>query len=94
MSYTQLILDKLKPDSPDFDELCNRVSDIKQLSRSGNKGGTGDKEVHPSSVEKYAVSRQKNVRNVKGSCMVAAVIAKVRAIQIMVFQARHVISVA
>ena len=45
-------------------------------------------------VTKYADSRQKNVRNVKGSCTVVAVMAKVRAIPIMVAQARHVTSVA
>ena len=45
-------------------------------------------------VVKYADSRQKNVRNVKGSCTVVAIIAKVRAIPIMVAQTRHAISVA
>jgi hypothetical protein len=45
-------------------------------------------------VVKYADSRQKNVRNVKGSCTVVAVMAKVRAIPIMVVQARRVTSVA
>ena len=45
-------------------------------------------------VAKYADSRQKNVRNVKGSCTVVAVMAKVRAIPIMVAQARCVTSVA
>jgi len=45
-------------------------------------------------VVKYADSRRNNVRNVKGSCTVVAVMAKVRAISIMVAQARHAISVA
>jgi hypothetical protein len=44
-------LDELKSDRPDFDELCNSVSKIQQLTRSGNKGRTGDKEVHLSSVD-------------------------------------------
>jgi hypothetical protein len=43
---------------------------------------------------KCADSRQKNVRNGKGSCMVVAVVAKVRAIQIMVAQERRAISAA
>ena len=45
-------------------------------------------------VVKYANSRRANVRNVKGSCTVVTVMVKVRAIPIMVAQARHVISVA
>jgi hypothetical protein len=51
MSYARLILDELKSDSPDFDELCNSVSEIQRLTRSGNKGCTGDKELHLSSVD-------------------------------------------
>ena len=45
-------------------------------------------------VVKYADSRQKNVRHEKGSCTVVAVMVKVRAIPIMVAQARRAISVA
>ena len=45
-------------------------------------------------VVQYADSRQKNVRNEKGSCTVVAVMAKMRAIPIMVAQARRAISVA
>jgi hypothetical protein len=50
-SYARLILDELKSASPDFDELCNSVSEIQRLTRSGNRGRTGDKEVHLSSVD-------------------------------------------
>ena len=50
-SYTRLILDELKSTSPHFDELCNSVSEIQRLTRSGNRGRTGDKEVHLSSVD-------------------------------------------
>ena len=46
-----MILDELKTNSPDFDELCNSVSKIQRLTRSGNRGCTGDKEVHLSSVD-------------------------------------------
>ena len=50
-SYARLILDELKSTSPDFDELCNSVSEIQRLTRRGNKGRTSDKEVHLSSVD-------------------------------------------
>ena len=50
-SYAQLILDELKSDSPDFNKLCNSVSDIQRLARSGNNGHTSYKEVHLSSVD-------------------------------------------
>ena len=43
---------------------------------------------------KYAESRQKNVRNEKGSCTVGAVMARVRTIPIMGAQARRAISAA
>jgi hypothetical protein len=60
-SYAQLIVDKLKSDSPDFDELCNSVSEIQRLTRSGNRGCTGDNEVHLSSVDDKGTF--------KGKCM-------------------------
>ena len=50
-SYARLILDELKSSSPNFDELCNSVSEIQRLTRSGNRRRTGDKEVHLSSVD-------------------------------------------
>jgi hypothetical protein len=50
-SYVKLILDELKLNSPDFDRLCNDVSEIQRLTRSGNKGCMHDKEVNLSSVE-------------------------------------------
>ena len=33
-SSARLILDNLKSNSPDFDELCNDVSEIQRLTRS------------------------------------------------------------
>jgi hypothetical protein len=45
-------------------------------------------------VVKCANSRQKNVRNINGSCIVVTVMAKVMAILIMVAQERCAISVA
>ena len=50
-SYARLILDELKSRSPDFDGLCNSVSEIQRLTKSGSRGRANDKEVHLSSVE-------------------------------------------
>jgi hypothetical protein len=50
-SYARLILDELKSSSPDFDGLCNSVSEIQRLTKSGSKRSTGEKEVHLASVE-------------------------------------------
>jgi hypothetical protein len=50
-SYARLILDELKSSSPDFDGLCNSVSEIQRPMKSGSKRGTGEKEVHLTSVE-------------------------------------------
>ena len=36
MSYVQLILDELKSTSPTFDNLCNGISEIQQLMKSGS----------------------------------------------------------
>ena len=47
-SYARLILDKLKSD---FDGLCNSISEIQRLTKSGSKRGAGEKEVHLASVE-------------------------------------------
>ena len=44
-------MDELKSNSTNFDELCNSASEIQQLTRSGNKGHTGDKKVHISSID-------------------------------------------
>jgi hypothetical protein len=35
-SYARLILDELKSSSPDFDGLCNSVSEIQRLTKSGS----------------------------------------------------------
>jgi len=58
-----------------------------QLLVKGSKENVG-------TAVKCACSRQTNVRNVKGSCMVVAIMATVRATPTMVAQVRHVISVA
>ncbi len=50
-SYARLILDKLKSSSPDFDRLCNDISEIQRLTKSGGKSRHGDNEVHLSSVD-------------------------------------------
>ena len=50
-SYARLILDELKSRSPDFDGLCNSVSEIQRLTKSGSRGHANEKEVHLSSVE-------------------------------------------
>jgi hypothetical protein len=102
-----LILDELKSDSPDFNELCNSVSEIQQLFRSGNKGHTvmrrhislpltakGHSRENVRTAVRCEDSSRKNVINVKGSCMVVAIMVTVRAIPTMVAQVRRVISVA
>ena len=50
-SYARLILDKLKSTSPDFDGLCNSVSKIQRLTKSGSRGHSIEKEVHLSSID-------------------------------------------
>ena len=50
-SYAGLILDELKSSKPDFNSLCNNLSEIQRLNRSGNKGRRNDKEVSLSSVD-------------------------------------------
>ena len=50
-SYACLILDELKSTSPNFNSLCNSVSKIQRLTRSGSKGCTSDKEMYLSSVD-------------------------------------------
>ena len=50
-SYARLILDKLKSKSPDFDGLCNSVSEIQRLMKSRSQGCANKKEVLLSSVE-------------------------------------------
>jgi hypothetical protein len=49
-SYARLILDELKSDSPNFDRLCNDISEIQRLMRSESTGYSNNKEVHLSSV--------------------------------------------
>ena len=51
MSYARLILDELKSSSPNFDRLCNSISEIQRLTKSGSQKSTGEKEVHRASVE-------------------------------------------
>ena len=46
-----MILDELKSSSPNFNGLCNSISEIQQLTKSGNKGRANEKEVHLSSVK-------------------------------------------
>ena len=62
-SYARLILDELKSSSPDFDRLCNDISEIQRLTKSGSKSHHGDKEVHLSSVEGEVLFKEKS-----GSC--------------------------
>ena len=50
-SYARLVLDEFKLSKPDFNSLCNNVSEIQRLTRSGNKGCGNDKEVSLSSVD-------------------------------------------
>jgi hypothetical protein len=50
-SYARLILDELMSSSPDFDGLCNSISEIQRLTKSRRKRSTGEKEVHLASVE-------------------------------------------
>ncbi len=50
-SYTRLILDELNSSKPNFDRLCNDVSQIQRLARSGNTGHGDNKEVNLSSVD-------------------------------------------
>ena len=101
MSCARLILDEFKSNSTTIDELCNSVSEtqlkdvpmtkryisLPLMAREHLRENVG-------TVVKYADSRQKNVRNIKGSCMVVTTMAKLRAIPIMVAQARRVISAA
>ena len=54
----------------------------------------GHSREHVGTAVKWADSGQKNVRNAKGSCMVVAIMATVRAIPTMVAQLRRAISVA
>ena len=35
-SYSQLILDELKSSSPNFDGLCNSISEIQRLTKNGS----------------------------------------------------------
>ena len=49
--YARLILDELKSSKPDFDRLCNEVSEIQRLTKSGNKGHGHDEKVNLSSVD-------------------------------------------
>jgi len=65
-SYARSILDALKCDRPDFDELCN-VSEMQRLTRSENKGCTSDKEVHLSSVDGIGTFKGK-CRNCEKVC--------------------------
>ena len=46
-----MILDELISNSPNLDKLCNDVSEIQRLTRSGNKGRGHEKEVNLSSVD-------------------------------------------
>jgi len=50
-SHARLILDELKSNSPHFDRMCNDVSEIQRLTRSGNKGCGHEKEVSLFSVD-------------------------------------------
>ena len=50
-SYARLILDKSKSSKPDFNRLCNDISEIERLTKSRNKGCSHNKEVNLSSVD-------------------------------------------
>ncbi len=105
--YARLILDELKSSSPDFDRLCNDISEIRSLTKSGVnhitrtrkciflplKGKDRSKE-NAGTVARYVDSNQKSVRNAKGICMVDARMVTVGAIQKLVAPTRCVISVA
>ena len=49
--YARLILDELNLSEPDFDRLCNDISEMQRLTNSGNKGRGNNKEVNLSSVD-------------------------------------------
>ena len=57
--YAQLILDELKSSSPDLNGLCNSVSEIQQLTKSGSRWCAYEKEVHLSSVEGDGTFKEK-----------------------------------
>jgi len=57
--YAGLILDELESNSPNFDRLCNDVSEIQRLTRSGNKGCGHEKEVNLSLVDGKGTFRGK-----------------------------------
>ena len=76
--YVRLISDELKSSEPDFDRLCNDVSEIQRLTRSGdNVPGMIRKLISPqwtemvhlvgnaSSVEKLVGTGPKNAGNAK-----------------------------
>ena len=61
-----MILDELKSGSPNFDRLCNELSEIQRLTRSGNKGYVHEKEVHLSTVEGEFQGKCRNCSKVCG----------------------------
>jgi hypothetical protein len=50
--YARVILEELKSSSPDFDRLCNHMSEIQQLTLTRTKGHVHKKGVHLSSVDR------------------------------------------
>ena len=75
--YARLILDELKSSSPDFDGLCNSISEIQRLTKSGNKGRANEKEVHLSSIKGNGSFKGK-CRNCGKVCSYKAVDCKKR----------------
>ncbi len=99
-----MILDKLKSDSPNLtsyvivfprynDSLEVEIEDVPVTRRYIFLPLTAKGHLRENvGTAVYAGSRQRSVRSIKGICTVVAIMAKVRAIPIMVAQARHVIS--
>ena len=46
-----LILEELKLNNPDFDKLCNNISEIQRLTKNGKKGHRHNKEINLSLVD-------------------------------------------
>jgi hypothetical protein len=103
--YRQFILHELKLNSPDFNRLCNHVSEIQRLTRSRNKEHGHEKEVHLSFVQgggmscgkcrnavKSAGSGPRHARSAKKICMVDEQVRAKGAIPAMVAQTRCVAS--
>jgi hypothetical protein len=103
-SYARLILDKLKSSSPDFDGLCNSISEIRRLKKVGVRGVPVKRRCillplramecsreNAGTAAKYGGTRPWAEINVKGSCTVVVVTAKKGAIQA---RTRSAISVA